>query len=123
MTARRYGFAAQPVGSAVYQARHRRVEKIRGKAYEHLCSNCCDMGADWALRHGRDPRDPASYDPLCRRCHTIYDGIGYRNTTMSCEDIADVRARLAWGEPISQLAAKYKINYLLFLDHLRMVIR
>lgn len=63
-----------------YQAAHRRVRDLRGKASEHRCV-CGERATEWAYSHtdaheARDQRlvysdDPWYYVPLCRSCHRI----------------------------------------------------
>ena len=65
----------RPQFLAPYSANHNRVRKMRGSASNFLCEGGCQGRArDWALVHGKDGTDPASYVPLCRRCHYRYDG-------------------------------------------------
>lgn len=76
-------------GDAVgYSAVHERLNRTRGHASEYQCAHCPDAAVDWAYdgmcpdekydeRHGRMlaySTDPTRYMPLCRRCHSIYDG-------------------------------------------------
>jgi hypothetical protein len=59
---------------APYSANHVRVRKARGSASGQLCEGGCQGRAyDWAHLHSTDPASPASYVPLCRRCHNEYD--------------------------------------------------
>jgi hypothetical protein len=59
---------------APYSANHNRVRKTRGPASAQLCEGGCQGRAyDWAYLHDTDPAEPASYVPLCRRCHNQYD--------------------------------------------------
>lgn len=64
----------RPQFLAPYSANHNRVRKVRGSASNHACAMGCGSPAkDWAQVHGEDGTDPASYQPLCRRCHYRYD--------------------------------------------------
>lgn len=56
-----------------YWTKHSRVRHARGPAKVHPCADCGAPARDWSLIHGRDGRDPADYEPRCRRCHITYD--------------------------------------------------
>lgn len=73
-----------------YAGAHSRVTTTRGSASEHLCVDCDGPAKEWSYRGG-DPAEllgpgtrkngallfyspnPASYDPLCRKCHQARD--------------------------------------------------
>lgn len=62
-----------------YDYRHDLVENARGKAKTHRCEVCAAKGVDrqareWSQIHDRSGDDPSDYRPLCKRCHTAYDG-------------------------------------------------
>jgi len=59
-----------------YSGQHKRVVRARGPANARRCTGCPATARDWALIHGRDAEDPASYTPMCRSCHNRYDGVG-----------------------------------------------
>lgn len=56
-----------------YQAGHRLIRKVRGKAKEHRCVDCGEQAYDWSQRKETDVMLPESYDPRCRSCHQLYD--------------------------------------------------
>jgi NUMOD3 motif len=58
-----------------YAPNHRRVVKAFGKANGYQCWLCFDNATGWAWmwRTHRDPANPYSYLPLCRRDHQDYD--------------------------------------------------
>lgn len=60
-----------------YAGRHLRIGRVRGKASEHTCADCCNRAYDWSQRHGTDGTDPEHYDPRCRPCHRAYDGTAH----------------------------------------------
>lgn len=61
-----------------YNARHRRVELMRGRASARACIDC-GLGRGprrkmhWSHRHNTDPFEVANYDPRCEPCHKRYD--------------------------------------------------
>jgi hypothetical protein len=65
-----------------YQAAHRRVVYLWGKASQYPCAHCGGAAHHWAY----DWTDPSSredyshfpefYMPLCRSCHRRYDATG-----------------------------------------------
>lgn len=62
-----------------YDYRHDLAEAARGKAKTHECEVCAAKGVDrqareWSQLHDRSGDDPWDYRPLCKRCHTAYDG-------------------------------------------------
>lgn len=70
-------------GVTTYSGTHANVTRLRGKAAKHHCK-CGQPAAEWALIHGApgvvtDDRgrsfsiDPADYEPMCYRCHRLYD--------------------------------------------------
>lgn len=70
-------------GVTSYSGAHANTRLVRGDACLNDCS-CGAQAAEWAYRHGspaelRDSRglafsaDPSDYDPMCRRCHRLYD--------------------------------------------------
>ena len=74
-----------------YMGAHKRVYRIRGRAFEYLCFECSEPAQQWAYDHD-DPNaqhgpvkgpgsaicefssDPWHYVPLCVRCHCHWDG-------------------------------------------------
>lgn len=68
-----------------YMAAHARMYKARGKASEHLCSDCGKQARDWGLRDIANPKVDTTdnpvfrgkrfslraddYLPLCRSCN------------------------------------------------------
>lgn len=57
-----------------YSTAHSRVRRKYGRASEYICENCDNDARDWAWIHGQDRGDPDSYMPLCKSCHSKYDG-------------------------------------------------
>lgn len=62
-----------------YDYRHDLAEAARGKARTHKCEVCAEQGIDkqareWSQLHDRTGDDPWDYRPLCKKCHTAYDG-------------------------------------------------
>jgi hypothetical protein len=56
-----------------YFSFHRRLRKARGSARDRQCVDCGGKAEQWAWLHDKDPRDFASYVPMCRSCHKKYD--------------------------------------------------
>jgi hypothetical protein len=80
------------VGTPGVMARHDRVRYERGRADLYDCVSCQEVQArDWAQVHGGDPLDVFAYQPMCRRCHILYDNPG---RTMS----AIMRAKRMGGD-------------------------
>src|SRR5712692_7950315 len=85
---------------ASYSGNHMRVDRVRGKARDHDCVSCVELGIpkkadEWAQVHGESGSDPwADFVPLCYKCHKRYDNVGSkggnakraggRNTGMRC---------------------------------------
>lgn len=87
--------------SAGVRTRHQRVVRRRGKASDHECVKCLELGRrtqarDWATVHGTDGEDPwADYIALCRLCHRSYDQIGARQRGVVRNPLHDARGRFA----------------------------
>lgn len=60
-------------GSNEYKRNHMRVYRARGRATEHLCTDCGSPARQWAQLHGTDGSDPCNYAPMCVSCHNSYD--------------------------------------------------
>lgn len=71
-------------GRFAYQVAHRKVARERGRAAEHLCSDCGGQADHWAFSHSapnaqRSPNgmpfcdDPKHYQPMCTGCHKRLD--------------------------------------------------
>lgn len=71
-----------------YETTHARLRTIRGVARQHQCISCGAAAADWAYQHN-DPNERISdgtkfgypysvdlncYEPMCKKCHNIFDG-------------------------------------------------
>ena len=58
-----------------YSTDHKRVVRQRGPASSYTCIACSEPAADWAFQHKtkHDKEDTASYSPMCRKCHGVYD--------------------------------------------------
>ena len=65
--------APKPNDAITYFSFHRRLRKARGSAKDHPCVQCGKPSVHWAQIHDEDPRDFASYVPMCRSCHAKYD--------------------------------------------------
>lgn len=57
----------------LYNRRHYLVNRVRGKAREHLCEDCGGSATNWATNHDGDPDLPDDYRALCGKCHVKYD--------------------------------------------------
>ena len=57
-----------------YNANHRRVYRVRGKASAYLCP-CGQQAHHWSWNHDSNPADPANYTARCRKCHWKYDDV------------------------------------------------
>ena len=62
-----------PNAKVSYYLFHARLREARGSASEHQCDRCDRRAVQWAYVHGEDPRDFASYVPMCPLCHKRYD--------------------------------------------------
>lgn len=60
-----------------YGALHRWVEKMLGKAKEHICVICNGNSGskrmEWANINGTYKRELIGWKPMCRKCHIQYD--------------------------------------------------
>lgn len=52
---------------------HYRLRVIFGPARFLDCIQCGGSAWEWAWQHGQNPRDTASYEPMCKSCHRLYD--------------------------------------------------
>ena len=72
-----------PEEMRAYQVRHYKVKSVRGRAALQPCAHCAAKGTakaarDWATVHGTDGANPwTDYIPLCKKCHSAYDGYGH----------------------------------------------
>lgn len=67
--------------SASWNAIHKRVRRLWGKACEYECVDCgAEFAAQWSWKHGTDPTDLMNYDPRCVKCHCAYDEWGFGKT-------------------------------------------
>jgi hypothetical protein len=57
-----------------YFVNHAMVRKARGPAWRQRCAHCDAPAADWATMRGATGESPDDYIPLCRSCHSKYDG-------------------------------------------------
>ena len=62
-----------------YRKRHRDVRRARGRADEFYCTDCPEIARDWSQIHDTTGEDPFDYEPRCRSCHSVYDGIVERS--------------------------------------------
>lgn len=97
------------------QARHSRVERLRGRAKTHPCTYCSNRAHDWAQIHGTTGLDINDYMALCKKCHINYDNLGFRNgahwlAKLTKDDIPIIRQRLANGERQRVIAADYGVH-------------
>ena len=53
---------------------HRIVERERGKASAHSCTDCGGSAKEWSRTHGAQGISVSDYSPRCIPCHRIYDG-------------------------------------------------
>jgi len=80
------------MSNLTYSGAHARVRRIRGEASGHSCCHCGDQAQEWAYKHtspivgeltSPDGRkysgDPDSYQPMCFRCHRLYDKAAITN--------------------------------------------
>lgn len=67
-----------PKGPLSYSGAHNRVRSRRGNAADYSCTECGGAARDWALIHEKDGQDPDDYQPMCHRCHFVYDGVAER---------------------------------------------
>lgn len=89
-----------------YRQAHRRVERVRGKAREHLCIACSQQAAHWCYRYGSDgdapySDDPDDYEPRCAKCHMRLDRealLGRRNGGGKANA---AKTQCKWGHPFS----------------------
>jgi hypothetical protein len=85
-------------------ALHQRVQRLRGKATEHLCVDCDGPAVDWSRIHGRDGKRIDDYAPRCKKCHHKYDrtnwevGIRNRNMTNTSKAATETN-RKRWQDP------------------------
>jgi hypothetical protein len=84
-----------------YEARHKRMRKIRGPALAQVCVACIEQkvrrsAQQWAQVHGTDGLDPwADYVPLCIAHHLRYDYTSERRQKVTVA--ADQRQRDTLG--------------------------
>jgi hypothetical protein len=85
-----------------YMRNHKAVYKARGKAKEYECSSLCGkMALDWALIHGKDGSDVMHFIPLCRFCHTVYDGNtrkGAKQSQKSKMKMSEAKEGRSWSK-------------------------
>lgn len=55
--------------------RHDRVRRARGDVKGYPCVECDGPAVHWATIHGTDGMKPEDYQPMCQRCHQVYDGV------------------------------------------------
>lgn len=73
-----------------YEGAHARVRRARGRASEHVCTDCDDLASEWSLIHDAKSLtvaesgvnagclyspDPYDYSPRCSPCHRKYDAL------------------------------------------------
>lgn len=58
-----------------YKGIHTKLVREIGKANEFECVDCGKQAHEWSYVHDTDPQDIDNYDPRCRSCHKLYDGI------------------------------------------------
>ena len=63
----------------IYAANHRRIRRNLGKASEYTCTDCGGSALDWSQTHGTSGESDDDFEPRCRSCHVIYDGLIERN--------------------------------------------
>lgn len=70
-----------------YSGVHQRITKSQGSAKDHSCVRCGRRAKDWSYSNAcTDERlsdlgpycvHSECYEPLCRRCHILKDGLGF----------------------------------------------
>jgi hypothetical protein len=111
--------------AATYNARHKRIGLIRGKAAS--CYNrelglraCTSTKYEWSLLHGSDGLDPLDFVSLCVSCHNRYDHVGVPRPSVQGSKNGHVklteaivlvaRERNAAGESKASLAREYRVS-------------
>lgn len=79
-----------------YYGGHRRVRTHRGPAKYKLCIKCGIQAHDWALIHGKSWEDINNYQPMCHRCHFIYDKVIERINANLTHESRSEAAKLMW---------------------------
>lgn len=80
--------------SAEYQRVHRLVRKKHGDPIGHRCI-CGSLADHWAWIQGFDPTDPDNYWPMCRSCHSDYDGTVPSRAKLTEKQVLSIRD--FWG--------------------------
>ena len=63
-----------------HQRVHRRLQRHRGSAWDQNCVDCGKRAFDWSqIRGTMGDNIWEHYEPRCRSCHNIYDGLIERN--------------------------------------------
>jgi hypothetical protein len=63
-----------------YSAWHAAVRRARGPASAQTCVDCGHPACDWARRHEAIGDKPDDYQPMCHKCHMVYDKSGVRQS-------------------------------------------
>jgi hypothetical protein len=90
---RRRQESGKPLG---YEGCHFRVRAARGRAADQFCVECGKQAQHWAHIHGTDPAEPQNYQPMCRRCHSAYDGTGAKAVKTAGPEGRRALALKAW---------------------------
>jgi hypothetical protein len=81
--------------SPEYQRVHRHVRETYGDAIEYGCIQCGEQAVEWAWQHGEDPNLITSYEPMCFKCHDLYDGpqvgVKHSQARLTEEDVREIR--------------------------------
>jgi hypothetical protein len=89
---------------------HLRVIRAKGWASEWPCVSCKKTNTkkwcmDWSRIHGRSGRDIEDYEPMCRKCHMLYD-----RSTLKADDVIQIRELIADGHPQTQIAYIFNVS-------------
>lgn len=60
---------------------------------------------DWSRIHGRSGRDIEDYEPMCRKCHMLYD-----RSTLIASDVIEIRRMIARGMPQIDIAHAFHVS-------------
>ena len=102
--------------NATYGAKHLRVYRALGWAWQRQCVDCGERARDWSQLHGTDGLSLDDYLPRCRKHHRIYDADSYRGerngqTKLTDEDVLAIRAEYATGTVTQRdIARRYSVS-------------
>ena len=103
-----------------YDPIHKRIRYHRGSAYQYKCIDCEAIAHEWSYIHETDPYDIDNYEPRCKSCHCIYDGVTvnyepkgekHGKAKLKERDVIEIRYLYSTGDfSYSELSQLYKIS-------------